>query len=501
MKKLKYKNTKHKTMKHKKQKIKKDIDVSYNGGAAFAHGGYGCLFKPALKCQDSETPKNYISKLIVKRNAEREYKYITDIKKKIEGLPENIKKYFLLENIKMCNPKPLTEEDKMKMESICKNNLIKVKNTTGGENLTAGNINNYLYKFKIINMPELGIDMSNYIKKTDLVPGDLININNIIIDYITNIIPGLYKNGVIHGDIKSNNIMFSLTDTNTPILIDWGLSYITNHDKDTVPSALYDLAVQWHHPFTTYLFDKELQKEYEIFLQKLKMDGVKLTKNSIRVFAISSYMNFMDDHDNQFRILFETFETVFRNEFSKYLKKEDSDVYDKLIMNNLVIYYIIEYIIDVLITYTVNYKLELAKYFNEVYLMNVDTWGILSLYTDIIDRPQSMFALSDKEYKIFITKAMYILIENVYTTGNKPINIQKTVEDIKKLNDFLSNVKNKKNNTHASGINKSIVDQKLSGNKLFFKNIEKQSTKKKNSFKTPLFNLSIARGGYRTRKI
>ena len=500
MKKLKNKNTKHKTMKHKNHKIKKAIASSYNGGAAFAHGGYGCLFKPALKCQDSETPKNYISKLIVKKNAEREYKYISDIKKKIEGLPESIKKYFLLDNIKMCNPKPLTEEDKVKMEDICKNNLAKAKNTAGDESLTAENINNYLYKFKIINMPELGIDLSTYIKKTKFVPGDLVNINNIIIDYITNIIPSLYKNGVIHGDIKSNNMMFSLTDTDTPILIDWGLSYITNHDKETVPAALYDLAVQWHHPFTTYLFDKELQEEYHAFLQNLKTDGIKLTKNSIRSFVISSYMNFIDDHDNQFRVLYETFYTVFRDDFTKYLKKEDSDVSDKLIVNNLVIYYIVEYIIDVLITYTVNNKLDMVKYFNDVYLMNVDTWGILSLYTDIIDRPKTMFALSDKEYKIFITKAMYILIENVYTNGSKPINIQKLVEDIRKLNEFLNSAKNNKNNIQATDLDKLVVDKKLSGNKLFFENIEKKSIKKKHSFNAPLFNVSMIKGGYRTRK-
>jgi hypothetical protein len=211
-------------------------------------------------------------------------------------------------------------------------------------------------------------------------------------------------------------------------------------------------------------------------------------------------MNFIDDHDNQFRVLYETFYTVFRDDFTKYLKKEDSDVSDKLIVNNLVIYYIVEYIIDVLITYTVNNKLDMVKYFNDVYLMNVDTWGILSLYTDIIDRPKTMFALSDKEYKIFITKAMYILIENVYTNGSKPINIQKLVEDIRKLNEFLNSAKNNKNNIQATDLDKLVVDKKLSGNKLFFENIEKKSIKKKHSFNAPLFNVSMIKGGYRTRK-
>ena len=36
------------------RKKKKNINSIYDGGAAFTKGGFGCLFKPALNCKNSE---------------------------------------------------------------------------------------------------------------------------------------------------------------------------------------------------------------------------------------------------------------------------------------------------------------------------------------------------------------------------------------------------------------------------------------------------------------
>ena len=93
--------TRNKTKKIKIRKNSKKVSSIYDGGAAFVKGGFGCIFKPALNCKDSElnTPPNYVSKLIAARYGKREYMYISNIKKRLEHLPENIKKYFLLDNI------------------------------------------------------------------------------------------------------------------------------------------------------------------------------------------------------------------------------------------------------------------------------------------------------------------------------------------------------------------------------------------------------------------
>ena len=65
----------------KKSRIRKNkngvnrVNSVYDGGAAFTRGGFGCLFKPALNCKDSELNMNpnYVSKLIETKHGERGY--------------------------------------------------------------------------------------------------------------------------------------------------------------------------------------------------------------------------------------------------------------------------------------------------------------------------------------------------------------------------------------------------------------------------------------------
>ena len=47
--------------------------MKMHGGKVIGSGTYGCVFKPPLMCEDdTERPKNYISKVMNKRNAEEE---------------------------------------------------------------------------------------------------------------------------------------------------------------------------------------------------------------------------------------------------------------------------------------------------------------------------------------------------------------------------------------------------------------------------------------------
>jgi hypothetical protein len=104
-----YFNSKSRVKSKQRNKMKtktKKIKSTYDGGAAFEKGGFGCIFKPALRCKNPDlSPRpNYVSKLIDKNKGKREYMYIYNIKKKLEHLPANIKRYFLLDNITMCDP-------------------------------------------------------------------------------------------------------------------------------------------------------------------------------------------------------------------------------------------------------------------------------------------------------------------------------------------------------------------------------------------------------------
>jgi len=498
------------TKKIKIRKNNKKVNSIYDGGAAFVKGGFGCVFKPALNCKDSElnTPPNYVSKLIVAKHGKREYMYIHNIKKRLEHLPANIKKYFLLDNVNMCEPKPLTEQDKVKIEEVCDYILTDNKDKTTQEPINSQNINDNLDKFKIINMPELSISLSAYIKKKDLTPIDLVNLNNNIIEYLTIVIPTLYKNGVVHGDIKPDNLMFNVSDNNTLVVIDWGLSYVLDSDSKNVPEALYTLGTQWHHPFSSFLFKKHVTEKYDILLQKLKKEGVKVTRDSLREFAMSAYKTFMSKHEKQFLFLNETFMHVYGEELAKKLKQVGRNDIENY-MYNLIITYIVEYIIDVLLTYTVDYKLEMGRYFYEVYLLNADTWGIMSIYSELIDNIPLMTKMTSVARKTITGMLMKILTHNLYKNGGKVINIHKLVDDIKQLNKYLMSISIKTSHKESVGkvrssavaamdLKKSMVDKKLMGNDIIYDKLENYSNKSRG--RLPNVQVAVVTGGYKTRK-
>ena len=475
-------------------KIKKTINKNtntnllqqYDGGAPFTRGGYGCLFKPAIQCEDSETPKNYVSKLLENRNAVREYEYISRIKQKLEHIPIDIKKYLLIDNIKLCKPRQFTEEDKKNIDKTCDHIISDIKDTATHKPINSTTINNNLDKFKIINMPELGISMHDFIKKTKLSSLNIIKLNNIIIEYVSKIIPSINKNGVIHGDIKSSNILFNLNDTELPTIIDWGLSYTIPSDKTKFPNALNKLSVQYQHPFSTFLFSKDILEKYKKFLKNLQLGNVKLSRDSLRVFALSNYFIFLQSHENHFKILLGIFITGYKGDMLQYISDKESNIIDELISNNILMNYIIEYIIDVLMAYTINSRLETGKYFHEVYSMNVDIWGIMSIYFELIHHEHGKYYMTNNEYKIFINKIMNILIDNIFKNGDKKIDIQKLVDDINNLNKFLTDIHHRAAHIHRVSkivdkhehdgvidIKKKGVANKLSANLLFYDDIEK----------------------------
>ena len=469
-----------------KQRTKK-IKSTYDGGAAFVKGGFGCVFKPALSCKNSDivARPNYVSKLIESNDGKREYMYVYNIKKKLDHLPANVKRHFLLDNITICEPKALTDKDKVKIEDVCDYILSNVNDRNTNAPVTSDNINNNLHKFKIINMPELSLTLSDYMKRMVLSPMDLITLNNIIIEYLTIVIPSLYKNNVVHGDVKGENLMFNISDNNTLVLIDWGLSYIADSDRKNVPEALYKLSVQWMHPFSSFLFKKNVIEKYDIFLKNLKKEDVKVTRDSLRVFAIAEYINFMSMNEKQFLFFNNTFNTVYSGEFAKYLSNGQESYSETSITYNMTMYYIVEYIIDVLLAYTFDYKLNLGKYFNEVYLMNIDSWSLLvSIYNNLIEKSKTEFKMTSMEHKIFVSKMMYILTDNLFKNGNVPINIPKLVSDIKNLNRYLMSMSGK------------IISVDMV-NKEGVKGVRRVSNARRSIMQDPIV---VVNGGYKTRK-
>jgi hypothetical protein len=96
---------------------------------------------------------------------------------------------------------------------------------------------------------------------------------------------------------------------------------------------------------------------------------------------------------------------------------------------------IIEYLATILNKYIDNNnRFHEGKYFHEVYSKNVDTWGFIMAYLDIIDFNNQYLQRSN--LSIAVTK---IISEYCFSTtyATMPIPINKLVADINKLNHLV----------------------------------------------------------------
>ena len=120
------------------------------GGKAIASGGYGCVFKPALKCKSQER-YNGISKLLKTKAAKDEFKEAETIMPIIKKIP-NFNNFILLpEN--MCKPDEFEDSDLEQFDEKCR----KFTNAKFS-----------LENYRILNMPYGGDDLENYIKSNKL---------------------------------------------------------------------------------------------------------------------------------------------------------------------------------------------------------------------------------------------------------------------------------------------------------------------------------------------
>ena len=124
---------------------------SDEAGRVIGAGGFGCVFYPSLRCKNKKMGKNLISKLSIKKEVVKE-QAVNDRIKPIILKIKNHDKYFLINKIFSCSPKPLNKKD---LENF--NKCVSLLNA----GYTEENINKNLDKFDILNVPYGGEDLIN----------------------------------------------------------------------------------------------------------------------------------------------------------------------------------------------------------------------------------------------------------------------------------------------------------------------------------------------------
>lgn len=381
-----------------------------NAGEAIAAGGFGCVFRPPIKCRDPllnralET-KPYITKLMRKSDAKSEMAENVRILSIVKDIP-NYKQYFLLDDIFECSDfGPLTASDKTDFDTTCRN--------LGNLGITADNVNRETSRQKLsaINIPDGGVSIydrmmdigKEFIKKKDAIALEKFGLLNWgLISTLERAIIPMNKLGLLHLDLKGENMLvntdfYSLDNRNVMpkvYVIDWGLAgVIGSNTKDLIPEVTSG-PLQFNVPFSNILFNPETQQQITDYCMVL-FDTAK-TENFLPKSALKPLAAFLLHNNAKFE---GSGHTSYINQCLQFLtrvvniKIEDShkqwNISDDCFQNSSLVYnYVINYLAKILERYlnphenkTSNTEMfDAERYFHEVYRHNVDIWGFLMSY-------------------------------------------------------------------------------------------------------------------------
>ena len=165
-----------KSSKHKKHSPEDEA------GKAIAAGGFGCVFKPAIVCNDAavnnKMRKNgyeYITKVMIAQYARDEMAEVNRVLPIVKKIPNN-KRYFLLDGIYECkNFGPLNAEDLTNFNTKC-NNLRRA-------GINASNVNKKLNALSAIYIPYGGNSIADTMTLRLLLKRKLVLLRGVLLMY------------------------------------------------------------------------------------------------------------------------------------------------------------------------------------------------------------------------------------------------------------------------------------------------------------------------------
>ena len=399
------------------------------GGKVLASGGFGCVFSPQLKCKGKTLKNKGISKLMKKEYAVNEYDEIQKYKKRLDSIP-NYTDYFLLYDIDICQPAKLTKADLSNFTKKC--------TALPKDDITKANINDSLDKMMILNMPNGGIPVNEFIKSN----GSLSQLNRSLISLLTNGIIPMNKANIYHCDIKETNVLVDNQGDNIKTrLIDWGLSteYIP-YKNNKFPSTWRNRPLQFNVPFSVIIFSETFVETYTNYIN----GGGKPTEGALSPFVTKYIYEWMDERGpGHFETINEIMYLLFNHDLDpKYDKQSKRDI----IKSKYTMEYITNYIVNVLVNFTRfrdDGTLNLRYYLDKVFIKIVDIWGFIITYLPILEILSSNYdELTPDQLKLF-EELKFIYVNYLYKPTSKPINIKDLVSRLNNLDTSIVKSKGK----------------------------------------------------------
>lgn len=231
-----------------------------HGGVVVGEGATGCVLRPALPCQGAAGPPqaNRVSKLMRAPMAESEAERVRRIRPQVASLPQKYRDYFILGD-DLCVPNITSDAELAELQRYC-------SRTVSAAEVSARNFSNY----RIMNQEDGGVTMAASVM-TLTTPQDLQFFCSLWIHLIT-AIRAMNDSGVLHNDIKGDNIVLSPPSPQDPPkmrLIDWSHAllisdlYTLTGLRQSQLSTTY--SYPFYHPPWMVLFDLQQAELDQIF--------------------------------------------------------------------------------------------------------------------------------------------------------------------------------------------------------------------------------------------
>jgi len=399
------------------------------GGKAIGAGGFGCVFYPALKCENTKKrSKNKISKLLDIEHANQEYEEIILITHFLKNIP-NYSHFFLIDDVELCKPHNITSKDLIGVNEKC-NDIIEsiTKSKESSSNVDkAETLNKELYKYKIINMKYGGITIGQYVDKyiiSDITITLLKSLSNLLLN---GIIP-MNKLEIYHGDIKESNVLVNVKETELkPRLIDWGLTIIYDVPR-IFPITWLNRPLQFNLPFSNIMFST-------IFVQDLKKFMNEKPINKSLVNCEEFMKNYLE------KIIKEKPGHYLYIQYIFYIIFDSKSEYENIIIN---------YIASIIFLYLADtqkiYITWLMDYLITIYKHNLDIWGFVMIYLPFLEKIHTLIYKHSKQLTPSVLSCVkeireqfkYIFVTHLYNTSTTQINVNTLLDDLHQINGLFS---------------------------------------------------------------
>lgn len=418
--------------------------IKKNEQQYISSGVYGCVWKPGITNKGSKYKKDYVTKIHeINYNAKNEIK-IAEYIKKINNYKKRflvVDKYSIINFNKIYKSKLDTRkcEDLFEKEHLYLDRYNKLVNKKF-----------FLLYSKYVNGPTLNSFFHKQMNEKDFI---ITYINTFY--YIINSIKLLVENNIVHNDLHTDNILYDLNN-NTPIIIDYGLSYNTNYFIKQKNKINYNIFLEHFFSFRDYKKNSKSapEKRFESFCRYLieyiyekEIDNNDL--NNLTNENINFFINDCIQSINYHQFL----NIIFDEKELEYYKKKCISFYTQFLDKNKYYYY----------SDIISYLLPYINKYNDIYGISISYLKILLDYSLINEQHSNYYQYGKTNHNKFLIKYYFIkkiiiqLIKHILNPDPlERLTIQQFVNTFNFIFEFMYNEKQYNDNTYNS-FNENLI--------------------------------------------